>query len=139
MKRIFALLAFLMFAVPSAFASIDTIAVDVGISVFKTMPIGVVPFAEPKGRVSWSEEKPHEIVTRDANLSGRFDVIASDKFNLALFSRNRAKHYITGKATVLSDGRVQLDCWPPVFSNRNITCTGRPLRNTPLSCEARAS
>lgn len=120
MKKVFVLLAFLMFAVPSAFASIDTIAVDVGISVFKTMPIGVVPFAEPKGRVSWSEEKPHEIVTRDANLSGRFDVIASDKFNLALFSRNRAKHYITGKATVLSDGRVQLDCYLYVSQTKDL-------------------
>jgi len=49
-------------------SSIDTIAVDVGISVFKTMPIGVVPFAESKS-IDWIEEKPHQIVTRDANGS----------------------------------------------------------------------
>ena len=44
MKKIIAFLALLMLAVPNAFASIDTIAVDVGISVFKTIPLGVVPF-----------------------------------------------------------------------------------------------
>ena len=120
MKKVFVLLAFLMLTVSSAFAAIDTIAVDVGLSGFKTMPIGVVPFAEPKGKVSWIEEKPHEIVSRDANLSGRFDVIASDKFNLALFSRNRAKHYITGKAVVLSDGRVQLDCYLYVSQTKDL-------------------
>lgn len=120
MKRVFALLVFLMLLVPSSFAAIDTIAVDVGISVFKTMPIGVVPFTEAKTPISWLEEKPHEIVTRDAVLSGRFDVIASDKFNLALFSRSRAKHYITGKATMLSDGRVQLDCYLYVSQTKDL-------------------
>ena len=56
--------------VTGAFAAIDTIAVDVGISVFKTIPLGVIPFEEKKG-ITWEEEKPHQIVTRDANLSGR--------------------------------------------------------------------
>ena len=37
------------------FASIDTIAVDVGISVFKTTPIGIVPFEERPG-IDWIEE-----------------------------------------------------------------------------------
>ena len=72
-------------------AAIDTIAVDVGISVFKTMPIGIVPFVEPKENIEWIEEKPHQILTRDANLSGRFEVVASEKFNLALFSRSNDK------------------------------------------------
>ena len=43
-KLLFVMLA-LMLAVPT-FAAIDTIAVDVGISVFKLMPIGIVPFEE---------------------------------------------------------------------------------------------
>lgn len=119
MKKLL-LLLFVMFLLPvGAFASIDTIAVDVGISVFKTMPIGVVPFEESQ-KISWLEEKPHEIVTRDANLSGRFDVVASDKFNLALFSRNRAKHYITGKAKALPGGRVQLDCYLYVSQTKDL-------------------
>ena len=44
-------------AVPT-FAAIDTIAVDVGISVFQTMPIGVVPFEE-NGNIKWANEAPH--------------------------------------------------------------------------------
>ena len=40
-------------AVPT-FAAIDTIAVDVGISVFQTMPIGVVPFEE-NGNIKWDD------------------------------------------------------------------------------------
>lgn len=90
-------------------ATIDTIAVDVGISVFKTMPIGVVPFAEKKS-IDWIEEKPHLIVTRDANLSGRFDVIASDKFDLPLFSKAHAKHYITGKVTPVGK-MLKVECY----------------------------
>ncbi|MCF0216992.1 MAG: PD40 domain-containing protein [Fibrobacteraceae bacterium] len=108
----------MLLAMPAS-ASIDTIAVDVGISVFKTMPIGVVPFQETK-RIEWIEEKPHQIVTRDAELSGRFDVIASDKFNLALFSRNRAKHYITGKVTPQKDGKMKLECYLYVAQTKDL-------------------
>ena len=72
-------------AVP-AFAAIDTIAVDVGISVFQTMPIGVVPFEE-NGNIKWTNEAPHLILTRDANLTGRFEAVSSDKFDLVLFSK----------------------------------------------------
>ena len=60
-------LAFSCIIPQGAFASIDTIAVDVGISVFKTTPIGIVPFEEKAG-IDWIEEKPHQILTRDANL-----------------------------------------------------------------------
>lgn len=109
MKRLFVLIAFLMFAVPAAFASIDTISVDVGISVFKTIPLGVVPFDEKPG-IEWMEERPHQILTRDANLSGRFDVVASPKFNLALFSRSRAEYYVTGKVSPLSEGQLKVEC-----------------------------
>ena len=42
-------------------AAIDTIAVDVGISVFKTMPLGVVPFEEKNGPIAWGEMPPHKI------------------------------------------------------------------------------
>jgi len=103
-------LAASLFMPVSSFAAIDTIAVDVGISVYKTTPIGVIPFAETS-KVEWTEEQPHLIVTRDANLSGRFDVIASDKFNLALFSRNHAEYYVTGKVQPQTDGRLRVECF----------------------------
>lgn len=101
------------------YASIDTIAVDVGISVFKTMPIGVVPFEEQKG-IDWVEEKPHQILTHDANLSGRFDVVASDKFNLALFSRSRAEYYVTGKVQPKAGGLLRVDCYLYVSKSKDL-------------------
>lgn len=105
---------------PSAsHGSIDTIAVDVGISVFKTMPIGVIPFAETKG-IDWIEEKPHQIVTRDAQLSGRFEVVASDKFNLPLFSKAHAKHYVTGKVTPVGGGKLKLECFLYVAQTKDL-------------------
>lgn len=102
----------ILFLLPTmSSAAIDTIAVDVGISVFKTMPIGIVPFTEPKENIEWIEEKPHQILTRDANLSGRFEVVASDKFNLALFSRNHVKHYVTGKVSKLEGNQLRVECF----------------------------
>ena len=102
----------------ASYATIDTIAVDVGISVFKTMPIGVVPFTESKS-IDWIEEKPHQIVTRDAELSGRFDVVASDKFNLPLFSKAHAKHYVTGKVTPVG-GKLKLECYLYVAQTKDL-------------------
>ena len=102
-------LAAMALAVP-AFAAIDTIAVDVGISVFQTMPIGVVPFEE-EGNIKWANEAPHLILTRDANLTGRFEAVNSDKFDLVLFSKKRARQYVTGNATKLSNGKIKLDCY----------------------------
>ena len=102
-------LAAMALAVP-AFAAIDTIAVDVGISVFQTMPIGVVPFEE-EGNIKWTNEAPHLILTRDANLTGRFEAVNSDKFDLVLFSKKRARQYVTGNATKLSNGKIKLDCY----------------------------
>ena len=49
-------------------------------------------------------------MTRDANLSGRFDVVSSDKFDLPLFSKNHAKHYITGKVTPVGK-LLKLECF----------------------------
>ena len=50
MNKIKLLFVFVAMALAApAFAAIDTIAVDVGISVFQTMPIGVVPFEECDG------------------------------------------------------------------------------------------
>ena len=47
MRFLASVAAFALALLPlTSHAAIDTIAVDVGISVFKTMPIGVVPFAE---------------------------------------------------------------------------------------------
>lgn len=100
-------------------AAIDTIAVDVGISVFKTMPIGIVPFSEPKENIDWIEEKPHQILTRDANLSGRFEVVASDKFNLALFSRSHVKHYMTGKVSKAGDN-LRVECYLYVAQTKDM-------------------
>lgn len=112
---------FLLLVFPSvSSAAIDTIAVDVGISVFKTMPIGVVPFTEGSNKIEWIEEKPHQIITRDANLSGRFEVIPSEKFNLALFSRSKAKHYITGKVTPVDGGKLRLECFLYVSQTKDI-------------------
>ena len=105
--------------VTGAFAAIDTIAVDVGISVFKTIPLGVIPFEEKKG-ITWEEEKPHQIVTRDANLSGRFDVVASDKFNLALFSRNHAEYYVTGKVIPKTGGQMRVECYLYVSKSKDL-------------------
>lgn len=91
-------------------ASIDTIAVDAQISIFKTMPIGIIPFTETSKNIEWIEEKPHQIVSRDANLSGRFEVIESNKFDLPLFSRKHANHYITGKVIPLGS-KLKLECY----------------------------
>ncbi|MBR4398878.1 MAG: translocation protein TolB, partial [Fibrobacter sp.] len=110
MRFLVSVAAFALALLPvTSHATIDTIAVDVGISVFKTMPIGVVPFAEKKS-IDWIEEKPHLIVTRDANLSGRFDVISSDKFDLPKFSKAHAKHYITGKVTPVGK-MLKVECF----------------------------
>ena len=59
MKLFFCAIA-LMLVAPS-FAAIDTIAVDVGISVFQTMPIGVVPFEE-EGKIKWKFSAFHVII-----------------------------------------------------------------------------
>ena len=111
MKRmnLFCMVMALMFAGPT-FAAIDTIAVDVGISVFKTMPIGIVPFEE-ESAIKWPSEAPHKILTRDANLSGRFEAVPSDRFDLVLFSKKRARQYVTGKAEKLANGKIKLDCF----------------------------
>ena len=111
MKRmnLFCMVMALMLAGPT-FAAIDTIAVDVGISVFKTMPIGIVPFEE-ESAIKWPSEAPHKILTRDANLSGRFEAVPSDRFDLVLFSKKRARQYLTGKAEKLANGKIKLDCF----------------------------
>ena len=120
MRKTIVLLALIVSALATgAFAAIDTIAVDVGISVFKTIPLGMVPFEEKKG-ITWDEEKPHQILTRDANLSGRFDVVASDKFNLALFSRNHAEYYITGKVEPNAGGMLRVECYLYVSKSKDL-------------------
>jgi TolB protein len=101
----------LFFGATLSFASIDTIDVDVGISVFKTMPIGVVPFAEGSGNFSNLDERPHEVMERDLDLSGRFTTVSSPKFDLVKFSRERAKFYVTGRLDMVADGRVKLSCY----------------------------
>ncbi len=117
--RLLILAAAVMLFSGASFAAIDTIAVDVGISVYKTMPLGVVPFDEKKG-IDWNEEHPHQILTRDANLSGRFDVVASDKFNLALFSRSHAEYYVTGKVEPKAGGLMKVECYLYVSKSKDL-------------------
>ncbi|MDR1760242.1 MAG: translocation protein TolB [Fibrobacter sp.] len=105
------LLLLLLFSVSSLWAAIDTIAVDVGISVYKTMPIGVIPFTESGIDDSKIQEKPHETVSRDFSLSGRFDVVPSPRFDLVKFSRARAKFYVTGKLENTASGKWKLSCF----------------------------
>ncbi len=115
---VFWVLLLLMPSVSSA--AIDTIAVDVGISVFKTMPIGIVPFEELDKSIDWIEERPHQILTRDANLSGRFDVVPSNKFNLALFSKSKAGYYMTGRVTPAPGGKLRLECFLYVTQTKDV-------------------
>ena len=75
------------------------------------MPLGVVPFEEKNGPIAWGEMPPHKILESDANLSGRFEVIASQKFDLVAFSRARAKFYVTGMVESLEDGMLKLSCY----------------------------
>lgn len=111
MNKLFPFVFFLSMAI-QVFASIDTIAVDVGISVFKTMPIGVVPFTEPSGTsLDWPDEKPHEVAERDLNLSGRFEIISVPKFDLVKLSRARAKFYVTGKIEKALNNKIKIDCF----------------------------
>lgn len=110
MSRFYVFFAFILIAFSASFASIDTIAVDVGISVFKTMPLGVVPFEE-KTAIAWGENRPHEVLSSDANLSGRFDVVAADKFDLVKFSRARVKFYVTGKVESVDENTIKLSCF----------------------------
>lgn len=103
------------------FAAIDTIAVDVGISVFKTMPIGVVPFSEPSGEaLDWPDEKAHEVIERDLDLSGRFDVVSSEKFDLVKFSRARAKFYITGRVEKALNNKVKISFYLYATQSKNL-------------------
>ena len=65
MNKVKLLFVFVAMALAApAFAAIDTIAVDVGISVFQTMPIGVVPFEE-EGNIKWTNEAPHLFRSRE--------------------------------------------------------------------------
>ena len=100
-----------LFCTTVSFASIDTIDVNVGISVFKTMPIGVVPFVEDGNNFASLQEKTHDVIERDFNLSGRFTAVPSSKFDLVKFSRERAKFYVTGRLDKVAEGRVKLSCY----------------------------
>lgn len=110
MKKLL-LLALLFFWLPvNALAAADTIAVDVNVAVFQTMPLGILPFEE-EGSVKWVDESPHQIVTRDAKLSGRFEVVESDKFDMVLFGRNQVNHYVVGRVMPASDGKIRVECF----------------------------
>lgn len=108
-KLLFALLLLLLPA--SALAAADTIAVDVNVAMFQTMPLGVLPFEEPNGEIKWVDETPHQILARDAKLSGRFEVVESNRFDMVLFGRNQVNHYLVGRALRTHDGKVRLECF----------------------------
>lgn len=93
-----------------AFAVIDTISVDVGISVENTMPIGLVPFEQTENFEALVA-KPEEVLKRDFELSGRFSVVESPKFKMVTFVRAGAKFYVTGKLEDVPGPNVKLSCY----------------------------
>src|SRR5690554_774219 len=110
MNKLFSFALLLCFAV--SFGAVDTIAVDVSVSVFKTLPIGLVPFEEPNGEpLHWPEERPHEVAKRDFNLSGRFEVVQAPKFDILKFSRAQAKFYMTGKVKKTHNNKIKISCY----------------------------
>lgn len=106
--RLFLLLLAASFS--GAFAVIDTISVDVGISVENTMPIGLVPFEQTENFEALVA-KPEEVLKRDFELSGRFSVVESPKFKMVTFVRAGAKFYVTGKLEDVPGPNVKLSCF----------------------------
>ena len=106
--RLFLLLLAVSFS--GAFAVIDTISVDVGISVENTMPIGLVPFEQTENFEALVA-KPDEVLKRDFELSGRFSVVESPKFKMVTFVRAGAKFYVTGKLEDVPGPNVKLSCF----------------------------
>lgn len=106
--RLFLLLLAVSFS--GAFAVIDTISVDVGISVENTMPIGLVPFEQTENFEALVA-KPEEVLKRDFELSGRFSVVESPKFKMVTFVRAGAKFYVTGKLEDVPGPNVKLSCF----------------------------
>lgn len=100
----------LLTAFSGAFAVIDTISVDVGISVENTMPIGLVPFEQTEKFEALSA-RPEEVIKRDFELSGRFSVVESPKFKMVTFVRAGAKFYVTGKLEDVPGPNVKLSCF----------------------------
>ncbi len=106
--KLFALL-FSLFC-QGAFAAIDTISVDVGISVSNTMPVGLLPF-EMRENFEAIPAKPEKILKSDFELSGRFSVVESPAFKMITFVRAGAKFYVTGKVEKLDGSRVKISCY----------------------------
>lgn len=106
--RLFLLLLAASFS--GAFAVIDTISVDVGISVENTVPIGLVPFEQTENFEALVA-KPEEVLKRDFELSGRFSVVESPKFKMVTFVRADAKFYVTGKLEDVPGPNVKLSCF----------------------------
>ena len=110
MKQLRNLVFLILLAAVSSFAVIDTISVDVGISVENTMPIGLVLFEE-NGVFEALPAKPAEILKNDLNLSGRFAVVESEKFKMVTFVKAGAKFYATGKIEKVDGSKVRLSCY----------------------------
>ena len=110
MKKLKLGFVFLLVALSSAFAAIDTISVDVGVSLENTMPIGLIPF-EQNGQFEALSAKPEEILKNDFHLSGRFAVVESEKFKMVTFVRAGAKFYVTGKIEQIDGSKVRLSCY----------------------------
>ena len=79
-------------------AAVDTITVDLAVSTLNTLPVGVVPFGQSQGDWSRLAEPPHKTVERDLRLSGRFEPIQAEQYDLLKFSKKQAKYYITGSS-----------------------------------------
>ncbi|PBC68277.1 PD40 domain-containing protein [Fibrobacter sp. UWS1] len=110
MKKLKLGFVFLLVALSGAFAAIDTISVDVGVSLENTMPIGLIPF-EQNGQFEALSAKPEEILKNDFHLSGRFAVVESEKFKMVTFVRAGAKFYVTGKIEQIDGSKVRLSCY----------------------------
>lgn len=104
------LILFCLLVLAPAYAVVDTITVDLAVSTLKTLPVGVVPFTQSQGDWSRLEEAPHKTVARDLELSGRFDAVESEQFDLLKFSRSQAKYYVTGTLSKDSPGKAKLEC-----------------------------
>jgi len=91
------------------YAQQDTITMDIAVSTDKTLPIGVVNFEMDNSDWSKLDELPHKTIARDFNLSGRFTAIELTQYNLLTLSRAQAKHYVSGKLSMVG-GQAKVEC-----------------------------
>lgn len=102
-------MSMLLFLCASLYAQQDTITMDIAVSTDKTLPIGVIDFELDKSDWGKLEELPQKTLARDFNLSGRFNAIELEHYNLVALARGQARHYVTGTLS-MSEGLAKLEC-----------------------------